>query len=116
MSYLPHLQQSRWVQVWSCDTDGSYFSIRFRNSGTNECAVPSISEAEETSITKWFSQHNIERDATGTNLWWCMKKFTQRILISLGPDNICKGGIEFRISADAYKNLFRTPCQLSSGI
>ena len=107
MSYLSHLQQTRWVQCWSDRYSGSHYSIRLGNAGRNGCAVPSLTKVEEDAITQWFGQHGIERDAFHTNMWWCMERFSHHILTSLNPDTTYQGGIEFRISVDAYNKLFK---------
>lgn len=106
MSYLHHLQQTRWVQCWSDRYSGSHYNIRLGNAGRNGCAVPSLTKDEEYAIMQWFGQHNIERDAFHTNMWWCMDKFGFHTKSS-GSDTIYQGGIAFRISVDTYNKLFK---------
>ena len=106
MSYLQHLQQSRWVQTWS-DKYGAHYTIRLGNSGRNGCSVTEVSKQEEIDITKWFDQHDIQRDATDTNMWWFMERFSCNKLIGTGTDTMYSGGYEFRMGKDAYNALFK---------
>jgi hypothetical protein len=106
MSYLRHLQQSRWVQTWSDKYGGSHYSIRLGNSGRNGCAVRHVSKQEEKDITTWFGQHGIRRDATETNMWWFMEQFSHQSEVGNGTDSMVSGGYEFRISKDTYNALF----------
>lgn len=105
-SYLAHVQQPRWVPCWSDQYGGSHYSIRLGNSGTNGAAVPSLPVSESIAITQWFLDHGIVRDAFDTDFWWSMEKFSRHISRSMGPDTTYEGGIEFRMSADAYRTLF----------
>ena len=106
MSYLQHLQQSRWVQTWS-DKYGAHYTIRLGNSGRNGCSVTEVSKHEEIVITKWFDQYDIQRDATDTNMWWFMERFSCNKLIGTGTDTMYSGGYEFRMGKDAYNALFK---------
>jgi len=81
--------------------------MRLGNSGKNGCAVPRPSSKEEEAIAGWFGQHGITRGATDTSLWWSMTPFSHHHTLRSGnPDTIYEGGIEFRVSAGAYRTLF----------
>ena len=106
MPYLRHLQRSRWIPTWSDKYGGSHYSIRLGNEGRDGCAVPEVSKQEEMAITVWFGQDGINRDATETNMWWFMERFSHQSEIGNGTDSMVSGGYEFRMSKDAYNALF----------
>ena len=80
-----------------------------RRLGRNGCSVPEVSKQQEKDITAWFDRYGVVRDATATNMWWFMKRFSHQCNIGNGPDRIVSGGYEFRMSKDAFNVIKANP-------